>query len=325
MSTPTTPLMEAKELPALPTNYRSIATRSSTPDDENPAPHPHEEEEHPASETRPRATTPDPPHRFIYTRRATLRRRSSAPLMTKSHEDPPAPGSWEANPLVGFAELHPDDEDTPWRQRWHGLLESHRTHILILCLVLLDLAIVMTEVFAELFQYQKCIDFEAAALGEKFHVAQAVEVMAEVFRWISVGIMGLFVLEMVAKLIVFRLQYFTQHWLHLFDAVVVLLSFFASLFLQGASETIASFFIFLRLWRVFRIIDGVAVAMEDSKEKKARQLAHEIDQLKLEVDKWKKRAEGTLTNNGKASESAPATRTDEHAAAEREAPAKKEL
>jgi len=145
------------------------------------------------------------------------------------------------------------------RHRGHHLLESRRFHECILTLVLLDLLVILAEVFIELFNYQSCLDHTGSSPYRPSHALKQTEYA---LHWITVSILSLFVLEIIAKFIVFPLRYFTRHWFHLLDAMAVLISFFTTLFLHGPSEHIVAFFIFLRLWRVFRIVDSVAAGMQ---------------------------------------------------------------
>jgi hypothetical protein len=200
------------------------------------------------------------------------------------------PSTWIVPPV----ELHPADINSEWRHKWLEILESHRMHLIILSLVLLDLGVVVTEIFIELLSYQQCIDHEAEFEGDKFEVKHSIEVTEDVLRWTSLAILSIFVAELIAKIIVFRLQYYYKNAFHTFDGLIILLSFFSTIFLHGIQETIVTFFIFLRLWRVFRIIDGVAVALEDEHDMEKEQMEAKIKKLEGELQQLRTSAQHTL-------------------------------
>ena len=113
---------------------------------------------------------------------------------------------------------------------------------------------------------------------EKNHIAY--EIALQILHWTSTTILILFTIEIVAKFFAFGPRYFTKSWLHIFDAAVIITSLILQIVLHGIAAEIASFLIFLRFWRVIRIIDAVAVLAADRYEKRIVELKKEIEELK---------------------------------------------
>ncbi|PSC73972.1 hypothetical protein C2E20_2559 [Micractinium conductrix] len=136
------------------------------------------------------------------------------------------------------------------QRRAAEVLESREAHYLVIGLVLVDLAIVLTELVLSSF-------YPTPELAPHMvHVAE------EALSCTSIGILAFFTTELAAKLVVFGFKYFTHSSWHMFDAVVVVTSFTLELSLRGIAQEVASLLIFFRLWRIMRIMHGVAEAME---------------------------------------------------------------
>lgn len=135
----------------------------------------------------------------------------------------------------------------------------------------------------QLFGYQQCLDYAGPEYPyEERHWIHEAE---DALRWTSVGILSVFVVETLTKFVVLGWRYYAHHPLHIFDAVVIGVSFFTSIFLPagGPIEEIVGFFILLRLWRVFRIIDGVAIALHEQHASNRHKLKAEMKALREQV------------------------------------------
>lgn len=103
---------------------------------------------------------------------------------------------------------------------------------------------------------------------------------ALVLHIISIVILCIFMLEVIVKLIAFRMKYFT-HKFEVLDGIVVVISWvldIASLAREEAFEA-AALLIVLRLWRVVRIVNGAvlsAKAQSDNQLEEARKQARKI-------------------------------------------------
>ncbi|KAL4422153.1 hypothetical protein ABPG77_006842 [Micractinium sp. CCAP 211/92] len=130
------------------------------------------------------------------------------------------------------------------------LLELPAMHLGIIALTLLDLGVVVTELIL------------SSIYPVREEAPHPVHVAEEALSWVSISILIIFVAELAAKLAVFGHGYFTRSWWHLADAAVVIISLTLELTLKGVAQEVASLLVFFRLWRLLRIMHGVAEAME---------------------------------------------------------------
>lgn len=92
----------------------------------------------------------------------------------------------------------------------------------------------------------------------------------------SLAILCIFMIEILLKLIAFRLKYFT-HKFEVFDGIIVVVSFvldIASLREEEAFEA-ASLLILLRLWRVVRIVNGAVLSAKSQSDQELQQAREE--------------------------------------------------
>ena len=133
---------------------------------------------------------------------------------------------------------------------WMGhALENKKFHIFILFLILLDFGIVMAEIAVSLYTDSQCHDDAHHEEPVALHILAIITLM----------ILSIFLLEIVLKLCCFGYQYYTKHFLHAFDAMVIIVAFLITAIThQTEAEEIAGVLIVFRFWRVIRIIDAVA-------------------------------------------------------------------
>lgn len=203
----------------------------------------------------------------------------STPLLTDNTFDMPEPD------LESGAISETEDDVVPptrlqsLRSRLQALLESHRTHIAILVLVLIDLAVVITEIVVLFMEKEECHP----------HAAEEEALWLRVMLGISVAILCIFVLEHLLRLFAFGPWYYIKNPLHAFDALVIVGSLVAELVLRGAAREVVGLLIALRCWRLVRVIDGVATAINEEKEEKIKHLKKENNKLRLEIEGLRKR------------------------------------
>lgn len=180
----------------------------------------------------------------------------------------------------------PEDERPPiwWRiggdhsqtqKRLAEALESRQVHIIVVILVLLDLVLILTDL---------CL-FSFFPVEEE--APEAVHTAENIFAWTSVGILSLFTLEQLVKLVVFGPQYFFRFW-HAVDAFIIIASLVLEIVLRGAAREVTSLLIIFRLWRLVRIMHSIAeeVTIEHGEsiekhhelEKKMQMRIHELEQ-----------------------------------------------
>lgn len=193
----------------------------------------------------------------------------AATLLSKSLEQAPADNPVRAIDEHGMALLEslrrPKDKPSWWGARHADkqakaarVLESSAMHYSIIALTLLDLAVVVTELIM------------SSIYPVRDEAPHAVHSAEEVLSWTSITILCIFVVELLSKLLVFGHTYFTRSWWHMADAVVVVASLTLELTLRGVAQEVASLLVFFRLWRLLRVMHGVAEAMEVHHEEELR-------------------------------------------------------
>ncbi|KAJ3053572.1 hypothetical protein HK097_003949 [Rhizophlyctis rosea] len=163
-----------------------------------------------------------------------------------------------------------------WRKELGQFLDQKRFHYLVLFLVVLDLMVVMAEIIITFFEQNSC---------ESNHFEE--EWWHNTLAHISTAILCLFNIEIALHLIAFGPRYFTHSLLHLFDAIVVITSLALDLALRGKEQEVAGLLIVLRSWRLVRVVDGVAMTLEDQYRGKLRRLKEENKRLREELEKLK--------------------------------------
>ncbi|KAJ1564693.1 hypothetical protein HK096_006769 [Nowakowskiella sp. JEL0078] len=142
-------------------------------------------------------------------------------------------------------------ESELFKYKLEKLLSSHRTEIAIVSLVSLDIVIVIVELLISLF---------TTAEDEKLYFGELIYWLS----WVSVVILSIFVAEIIAKLYAFGFKRYTDDWLELFDAFVVIVSFTALLYFAGVDNEAASLVVFFRVWRVVRILSALGNHVEEA-------------------------------------------------------------
>ncbi|TFK42683.1 hypothetical protein BDQ12DRAFT_676623 [Crucibulum laeve] len=101
----------------------------------------------------------------------------------------------------------------------------------------------------------------------------------EVFSYLSLAITGLFLIEIPLNVWAFGLQFINPFgpiphaWLHAFDAAIIITTFVLEVVLRGKERELASLLVILRLWRLVKVVGGVAVGAGELEEENAKLLA----------------------------------------------------
>jgi len=169
-------------------------------------------------------------------------------------------------PLFG----NPDD---PWRERLKHFIHGMTCHFVILGLVILDLLIVCTGIILELQHLQSEVDdmhhtIEHCATHDtcidKGHYGKDVyKDIEHILADISIGILGIFIIENLLILIAEGEEYFTNFrdmWWHWLDFSVVIVSFSLEIHFRNNNRIEAGLLIIARLWRIARVGEGVMQA-----------------------------------------------------------------
>ncbi|XP_057308502.1 voltage-gated hydrogen channel 1-like isoform X2 [Hydractinia symbiolongicarpus] len=171
------------------------------------------------------------------------------------------------------------------RKKLRFLLHHHYFQIMICVLVLIDTAVVVTEIMVETSNKD----------GSPNH---DMEVAEKVLHFTSLTILSFFMVEIITKIFAMGKE-FLHHKFEIFDAVIVTVSFLLDVFLSsGGLKDGVEFLILLRLWRITRIINGIIVSIKTRAEEREEKLRKEKDevmercnQLELTVEVQKKKIE----------------------------------
>ncbi|KAE8381877.1 hypothetical protein BDV26DRAFT_289078 [Aspergillus bertholletiae] len=192
-----------------------------------------------------------------------------------------------SDPLMGqhSSRLHrqqglslPDEQELEpliarWRRAARNFLSSRRGHYLVLLLVSVDVACTFADFIISLHVCE--------LTKEGSHVAAGWGVTQEVLATIGLVFSCLFMLELTVTIFSFGKGYFSSKF-HIFDALVIIVAFGVDVALHGVEEELGSLIVVLRLWRVFKIIEELESANEDTLE----EYEHEIERLRQENTEW---------------------------------------
>ncbi|KAI0256744.1 hypothetical protein BJV78DRAFT_1116823 [Lactifluus subvellereus] len=185
-----------------------------------------------------------------------------------SEQEPLLPSSYSQEQTPEQADQSPTSQLSTWRGRVAEALESPPVHKLIITLIVIDATCVL-------------VDLAHSLLSSECETSGAAEAPAwlEVLSLISTTITTLFLVEIPLALWSFGREFYnpfgsTPHSsLHLFDAVVIVTTFVLEVILRGKERELAGLLITLRLWRLLKLVGGVAVGAGEIEEDTYKELA----------------------------------------------------
>ncbi|KAF5391477.1 hypothetical protein D9757_002013 [Collybiopsis confluens] len=197
----------------------------------------------------------------------------------------------EQQPLLHDAELgQASTSSAPSsRDRLASWLESPLFHKIVIALITLDAAIVLTDLGYTL--------LSPGCTPEGPYAPEWLEILSH----ISLGITAFFLLEIPLALLAFGFEFYnpfgsTPHAiLHDFDAFIILTTFILEVFLKGKERELASLLIVLRLWRLVKLVGGIAVGAGELEEDTAK----ELFELGRELEKTKHKLSQSLDEEKK--------------------------
>ncbi|CAG2167965.1 unnamed protein product [Oppiella nova] len=163
--------------------------------------------------------------------------------------------------------------DQTCRHNLKHLLHSYRFHLLIVGLVIIDCIVVVIELMIDLQIYQTEVKNNPNHDINKSH--NTAHTIAEVLHYTSIAILCIFTIEIIFKVYVFRTEY-VKHKSEIFDAFIVITSLTLDLVFIKHEDILRyiGLVIILRLWRIVRVIHGIAISvktpLEHSYEKEKR-------------------------------------------------------
>ncbi|KAL5511638.1 hypothetical protein ACEPAH_4855 [Sanghuangporus vaninii] len=181
-----------------------------------------------------------------------------------------------------------DDEAPTWRERTAEKLEAPSTHKAIILLVAIDASCVLADlVYTFLSPDLECPNAPAPSRLE----LESEPIWLAILAHISLTINTLFLLEIPLALWCFGVAYYNplpkslslspssssdeKHpyaGLHLFDALVVITTFVLEVVLRGREAELAGLLVLLRLWRLVKLVGGLAVGAGELQEELSNQL-----------------------------------------------------
>ncbi|EIW85036.1 hypothetical protein CONPUDRAFT_69967 [Coniophora puteana RWD-64-598 SS2] len=177
------------------------------------------------------------------------------------------------DPEVGEVE-HRISSPTTAREKLAQFLESPGLHILVLALIALDAVCVL-------------VDLGYSFLSEGCSPPEGPDapVWMNVLANISLAITTVFLVEIPLALWAFGFRYYIPFKgiphapLHLFDAVIIITTFTLEFILKGRERELVGLLIILRLWRLVKLVGGIAVGAGEVEEGVAKELEDTRRQL----------------------------------------------
>ncbi|KAH9857013.1 hypothetical protein C2E23DRAFT_806261 [Lenzites betulinus] len=155
-------------------------------------------------------------------------------------------------------------------------LESRPLHYTVITLVLIDSACVLADL-GYTFLSNDCTPIEGPDTP----------LWLNILANISLVITTLFLAEIPVSLWALGARYYNPAGpvahavLHLFDALVILTTFILEIVLRGRERELASLLVILRLWRLVKLVQGIAVSAGELDEQQAEELIETRQQLKV--------------------------------------------
>uniref|UniRef100_H2Z728 Voltage-gated hydrogen channel 1 n=1 Tax=Ciona savignyi TaxID=51511 RepID=H2Z728_CIOSA len=172
-----------------------------------------------------------------------------------------------------------DQEDEPIlnnREKLKHILHSKPIHIAIIVLVVLDSFLVIGELLIDL----------------KIIIVPHGNPAPEILHGFSLSILSIFMVEIALKIIADP-HHFIRHKVEVLDAVVVVISFGVdiALIFVGESEALAALglLVILRLWRVFRIINGIIVTVKTKADERVHEIKQKNSKLEAKIEDLKEK------------------------------------
>jgi len=197
-------------------------------------------------------------------------------------EEQPLLGQSANIPLVDDPEsLGNKSDERSWAARTAHFLETPALHKTVIALITIDAACVLVDL-GYTFLSPDC-----PSPGEAYSPE-----WLEVLSHISLTITTIFLIEIPLSLWAFGFQHLNPFGpvphasFHAFDAIIILTTFILEFVLGGKEQELAGLLIILRLWRLVKLVGGVAVGVGEIEEETVEALAetkHKLEETQLEL------------------------------------------
>ncbi|KAI0310043.1 hypothetical protein OF83DRAFT_1071155 [Amylostereum chailletii] len=185
----------------------------------------------------------------------------------------------EQDPLIrptnADVEAHNDErrQDRSFRERTANALESSWTHKLVITLIIIDAACVLADLSYIL------LSPGCTPPGPDGPV------WLDVLSYISIAITSVFLIEIPLSIWSLGAQHYNPFSsvphapLHFFDAAIIVTTFVLEVVLRGKERELAELLIILRLWRLIKLVGGVAVGAGEIEDDTVKELAELKEEL----------------------------------------------
>ncbi|KAE9399305.1 hypothetical protein BT96DRAFT_820767 [Gymnopus androsaceus JB14] len=180
-----------------------------------------------------------------------------------------------------------ESETVSYRERLAVWLESAPFHKFVIALITIDAAIVLAD-----------LGYTLLSPGCTPEGPEGPEWL-EILSHISLGITAFFLIEIPLAIFAFGLEYYNPFGkiphaiLHDFDAIIIVTTFVLEVFLKGRERELASLLIVLRLWRLVKLVGGIAVGAGELEEDTIKDLA----ELREELSRTREKLGATQEEN----------------------------
>ncbi|KAI0065469.1 hypothetical protein BV25DRAFT_1821872 [Artomyces pyxidatus] len=196
-----------------------------------------------------------------------------------SEQDPLLPAHDGAD--VEAAQYEGPGKHKSLRERVAYGLESSAIHKLVIALIVIDAACVLAD-----------LSYTLLEQGCEGPSDPGSPIWLEVLSNISTTITTIFLVEIPLTIWSLGFQFYVPRGpvphasLHLFDATIIITTFVLEVVLRGRERELAGLLIILRLWRLLKLVGGVAVGageLEDETVKELAQVKRELNEKHTEL------------------------------------------
>ncbi|OJA14876.1 hypothetical protein AZE42_00804 [Rhizopogon vesiculosus] len=186
----------------------------------------------------------------------------------------------EQQPLLAYPYLEdhtrrgqPKSTLAVWRENVARVLESPTFHTFVIALIVIDASCVLA-------------DLGYTVLSDQCTPSDEGPAWLEVLANISLTITTLFLIEIPITLWAHGIRFYipfsgvTHAALHLFDAAIIITTFVLEFVLKGRQRELAGLLIALRLWRLVKLVGGIAVGAAELEE----QTADDLEETKRQLE-----------------------------------------
>jgi len=181
-----------------------------------------------------------------------------------------------------------EDETYSCYQKMGWLLSTHACHYLVIFLVVLDVGFVLTEMvfdrkirsFDDCCKDQNYMYYCPGYRDDLHHWEHA----SHVVHLCSITVLSMFAFEVILK-IIFTPKHFFSHKMEIFDALVVFIAISLDVvyLFDHLVSRIAGLIIFVRLWRVVRIVNGIILSAKQNADKRVKKEKTQVARLEIRV------------------------------------------